>query len=54
MEAAEHLACALRARGITRIFGLEGGHIQPLWDHLARIGVEMSARPFTWRRPTPT
>jgi acetolactate synthase-1/2/3 large subunit len=41
VEAAEHLACALRARGITRIFGLEGGHIQPLWDHLARIGVEI-------------
>ncbi|HTW84564.1 MAG TPA: thiamine pyrophosphate-binding protein [Candidatus Sulfotelmatobacter sp.] len=39
MEAAEHLAHALRARGVTRVFGLEGGHIQPLWDHLARLGI---------------
>ncbi len=39
MEAAEHLARALQARGITRIFGLEGGHVQPIWDHVARLGI---------------
>lgn len=38
---AEHLARALRARGVTRVFGLEGGHIQPLWDHVARLGMQI-------------
>ena len=41
MEAAEHLARALQARGITRIFGLEGGHVQPIWDHVARLGISI-------------
>ncbi len=26
----------LKARGIDRVFGLQGGHIQPIWDHVAR------------------
>lgn len=38
-SAAEHLARALQARGVRRIFGLEGGHIQPLWDCAARLGI---------------
>ncbi|HEX9073657.1 MAG TPA: thiamine pyrophosphate-binding protein, partial [Pseudolabrys sp.] len=39
---ADQLSCAawiarfLKARGIDRIFGLQGGHIQPIWDHVAR------------------
>lgn len=50
-EAAEHgpneQSCAawiarfLRARGIDRIFGLQGGHIQPIWDHAARLGIRI-------------
>ncbi|MCC6947560.1 MAG: thiamine pyrophosphate-binding protein [Bradyrhizobiaceae bacterium] len=31
----------LRARGIDRIFGLQGGHIQPIWDHVARQGIRI-------------
>lgn len=44
---AEPNACAvwvarfLQARGIDRVFGLQGGHIQPIWDHLARLGIRI-------------
>lgn len=38
-SAAEYLARALHARGVRRVFGLEGGHVQPLWDHVARLGI---------------
>ena len=31
----------LNARGIDRIFGLQGGHIQPIWDHVARLGIRI-------------
>ncbi len=31
----------LKARGIDRIFGLQGGHIQPIWDHVARQGIRI-------------
>lgn len=31
----------LRAQGVRRIFGLCGGHIQPLWDAAARAGIEI-------------
>ena len=31
----------LKARGVDRIFGLQGGHIQPIWDHVARQGVRI-------------
>jgi len=31
----------LRERGVPRVFGLQGGHIQPIWDQLARLGVEI-------------
>jgi acetolactate synthase-1/2/3 large subunit len=35
------IARTLEARGIDRIFGLQGGHIQPIWDHLARRGIKI-------------
>lgn len=44
---ADQDACAawvarfLRARGVDRIFGLQGGHVQPVWDHAARLGVRI-------------
>ncbi len=33
------IARFLKARGIDRVFGLQGGHIQPIWDHIARLGI---------------
>jgi len=33
------VARALRARGTKRVFGLQGGHIQPLWDEVALLGI---------------
>jgi acetolactate synthase I/II/III large subunit len=38
---AEWVARFLVARGVDRIFGLQGGHIQPIWDHLHRLGVRI-------------
>jgi acetolactate synthase-1/2/3 large subunit len=44
---ADTLSCAawigrfLKARGVDRIFGLQGGHIQPIWDHVARQGIRI-------------
>jgi len=35
------IARALEARGVDRIFGLQGGHIQPIWDHVARAGIRI-------------
>src|SRR5215475_14407243 len=35
------IARFLKARGIDRIFGLQGGHIQPIWDHVARNGIRI-------------
>ncbi|KJB93147.1 acetolactate synthase [Skermanella aerolata KACC 11604] len=35
------MAKFLAARGIDRIFGLQGGHIQPIWDHAARLGIRI-------------
>ncbi len=35
------IARFLKARGIDRIFGLQGGHIQPIWDHVAREGLRI-------------
>lgn len=31
----------LRDHGVDRVFGLQGGHIQPIWDQLARLGVRI-------------
>lgn len=36
---AELIAGYLRWRGVQRVYGLCGGHIQPIWDALARLGV---------------
>jgi acetolactate synthase-1/2/3 large subunit len=46
LNADEHSCAAwiarfLKARGIDRIFGLQGGHIQPIWDHVARQGIRI-------------
>ena len=38
---AELIARFLVARGVDRIFGLQGGHIQPIWDQLDRHGVRV-------------
>jgi acetolactate synthase-1/2/3 large subunit len=38
---AARIAQFLKARGIDRIFGLQGGHIQPIWDHVARLGIRI-------------
>jgi acetolactate synthase I/II/III large subunit len=38
---AEWVADFLVARGVDRVFGLQGGHIQPIWDHLARKGMRI-------------
>jgi acetolactate synthase-1/2/3 large subunit len=35
------IAHVLEARGIDRIFGLQGGHIQPIWDHLGKRGIRI-------------
>ena len=35
------MAQALQMRGVDRVFGLQGGHIQPIWDHLARRGIRI-------------
>jgi acetolactate synthase-1/2/3 large subunit len=37
--AAEWVARFLEARGPKRIFGLQGGHIQPIWDRLLQHGI---------------
>jgi acetolactate synthase I/II/III large subunit len=38
---AEIIAQFLLARGVDRIYGLQGGHIQPIWDHLHQLGVRI-------------
>jgi len=38
---AEWVASFLVARGVDRVYGLQGGHIQPIWDQLARHGVRV-------------
>ncbi|MGF1551279.1 MAG: thiamine pyrophosphate-binding protein [Paracoccaceae bacterium] len=35
------IAEALVRRGVDRIFGLQGGHIQPIWDHAALKGIRI-------------
>ena len=35
------IARFLKARGIDRVFGLQGGHIQPIWDHVGRLGIRI-------------
>lgn len=35
------IAHVLAVRGVDLIFGLQGGHIQPIWDHVARRGIRI-------------
>lgn len=35
------IAHVLQVRGIDRVFGLQGGHIQPIWDHLGKRGIRI-------------
>jgi acetolactate synthase I/II/III large subunit len=35
------IATLLQRRGIDRVFGLQGGHIQPIWDWLGRLGIRI-------------
>ena len=35
------IAESLKQRGVRRVFGLQGGHIQPIWDFLAQQGVQI-------------
>lgn len=35
------IALCLKRRGVTRVFGLQGGHIQPIWDFIARNGIQI-------------
>lgn len=41
LSVAGWIAKSLKARGIDRIFGLQGGHIQPIWDFLAQQGIRI-------------
>jgi acetolactate synthase I/II/III large subunit len=41
MKVAEQVAGFLQAQGVRRLFGLCGGHIQPVWDAAARLGIEI-------------
>jgi acetolactate synthase I/II/III large subunit len=41
VQTATVVARFLQAQGVTRVFGLQGGHIQPIWDQLARLGVQI-------------
>ena len=38
---AQLIAQRLRAQGVYRVFGLCGGHIQPMWDALAQSGIQI-------------
>ncbi len=41
LSVAAWIAKALKARGVDRIFGLQGGHIQPIWDYAAQAGIRI-------------
>lgn len=41
LAAAAWIARFLKARGVTVVFGLQGGHIQPIWDFCAREGLRI-------------
>ena len=38
---AEWIVEFMVARGVDRVYGLQGGHIQPIWDHLAQRKVRI-------------
>lgn len=39
--AAAWIAKFIQRRGVDRVFGLQGGHIQPIWDWLGRLGIRI-------------
>jgi len=39
--AAAWIAKYVHRQGIDRVFGLQGGHIQPIWDWLGRLGIRI-------------
>ena len=41
VQVAEVVTRFLVEHGVDRVFGLQGGHIQPIWDRLARRGVRI-------------
>ena len=41
LSVAAWIAKALAMRGVERLYGLQGGHIQPIWDHVARRGIQI-------------
>jgi acetolactate synthase-1/2/3 large subunit len=41
LSVASWIAKSLKARGVDRIFGLQGGHIQPIWDYAAQAGIRI-------------
>jgi acetolactate synthase I/II/III large subunit len=42
MTVASLVARLVQGHGVRRVFGLQGGHIQPIWDQLARLGVQIN------------
>jgi acetolactate synthase-1/2/3 large subunit len=38
---AARIAQFLQRQGVDRVFGLQGGHIQPIWDWLGRLGIRI-------------
>ncbi len=41
LSVAAWIARLLMQRGVSRLYGLQGGHIQPIWDHVAQQGIEI-------------
>ena len=41
LSVAAWIAASLKRRGVSRVFGLQGGHIQPIWDFIARKGIQI-------------
>ena len=41
LSVAAWIVKALKQRAIDRIFGLQGGHIQPIWDYAAQNGIRI-------------
>src|SRR5678809_108470 len=41
VSVAELVVKFLISRNVDRVYGLQGGHIQPMWDHLAQRGVRI-------------
>ena len=41
ISVAELVVTFLVARNVDRVFGLQGGHVQPIWDQLAQRGVRI-------------